>query len=217
MLIFFFPSFFLLHMNYGDWTIGLRVYIALFIYFFRLLLLYEIVIIFRPFSTLCSIQGNRFSLRQNIKYIYVFSNFRYQPGKLRRKLVLLKLVRKKFSVERFFFFSKTLQLFPLHDLCSFSFIYCYPKLSKLYFFTSFEIRTIRVSPLDIFAFFFLHLTCRRKSMEYSQKITSKSQVKPGHRKWKLVPERSSEEVHRPRVSVRVAVSLLLQPLKRKLK
>lgn len=66
-------------------------------------------------------------------------------------------------------------------------------------------------------FFFLHLTCRRKSMEYSQKITSKSQVKPGHRKWKLVPERSSEEVHRPRVSVRVAVSLLLQPLKRKLK
>lgn len=111
MLIFFFPSFFLLHMNYGDWTIGLRVYIALFIYFFRLLLLYEIVIIFRPFSTLCSIQGNRFSLRQNIKYIYVFSNFRYQPGKLRRKLVLLKLVRKKFSVERFFFFLRPCNFF----------------------------------------------------------------------------------------------------------
>lgn len=44
--------------------------------------------------TLCSIEGIlRLSLRQYIKYLYVFSKFWYHPEKLRRKLRLLKLVR----------------------------------------------------------------------------------------------------------------------------
>lgn len=44
--------------------------------------------------TLCSIEGIlRLSLRQYIKYLYVFSKFWYHPEKLRRKLGLLRLVR----------------------------------------------------------------------------------------------------------------------------
>lgn len=85
----FFPLFELWWLEYWIACVSVYFFCLFFVYcshnsssFFLLLL------------SLCSIEGIlRLSLRQYIKYLYVFSKFWYHPEKLRRKLGLLKLVR----------------------------------------------------------------------------------------------------------------------------
>lgn len=88
--IFLFFSF----LNYGDWSIGFRVYLCTFFVIFFVYCSHNSLSFLCLLLTLCSIEGIlRLSLRQYIKYLYVFSKFWYHPEKLRRKLGLLKLVR----------------------------------------------------------------------------------------------------------------------------